>query len=220
MGVVYHLPFIMHFVASWRRIVFFNGLFTTMKRNSVLFYVLASLALVLCVAGLVRYDRNEEKMLYLSPQPEMVTNPSWPEMMEIEPYFHSDFNEAITAARQQKKPILLLFTAKNCIYSKQMLGTTFQSDVIKPFLQRFILVNIDINEQKEISRRLNIDSTPTIQFLSTEGVPLQRVNGAAKPEDLIAQMKSTLHTIALQSRIALRPVADSHEPQRDASNLR
>ena len=192
----------------------------TMKRNSVLFYVLASLALVLCVAGLVRYDRNEEKAIYLPSQPVMVVNPSWPDMMEFHPYFHSDFNEAATAARQQKKPILLLFTSKNCIYSKQMHETTFQSDVIKPFLQRFILVNIDINEQKEICRRLNIVSTPTVQFLSTEGVPLQRVDGAANPEDLIAQMKSTLHTISLHGRIASRSVSDSSVSQGGAPHIR
>ena len=198
----------------------YNGLFMTMKRNSVLFYVLASLALVLCVAGLVRYDRNEEKAIYLPSQPVMVVNPSWPDMMEILPYFHSDFNEAATVARQQKKPILLLLTAKNCIYSKQMLETTFQSDIIKPFLQRFILVNIDINEQKEICRRLNIDSTPTIQFLSSEGVPLQVINGVAKPEDLIAQMKSSLHTVALHGRIALQQTSVSTASQGDAANLR
>ena len=192
----------------------------TIKRNSVLFYVLASVALVLCVAGLVRYDRNEEKAIYLPPQPVMVANPSWPDMTEIKPYFYCDFNEAVTAAKQQKKPILVLFTAKNCIYSKQMLETSFQSDVIKPFLHRFILVNIDINEQKEICRRLNIDSTPTVQFLSTEGVPLQKINGAAKPEDLIAQMKSTLHTIAVHGRIALRSTSDSIASQGDTANLR
>jgi thiol:disulfide interchange protein len=190
------------------RIVFYNGLISmTVKRNSVLFYVLASLAIILCVAGLVRYDRNEEKAIYLPPQPAsvMTANPSWQQdTIEIKPYFHSDFNEAVATAQQQKKPLLLLFTAKNCIFSKQVLDTTFQSDVINPFLQRFILVNIDINEQKEISRRLNIDSTPTIQFLSTEGIPLQRVNGAAKPEDLIAQMNSTLHTIASHGRIVVR----------------
>jgi thiol:disulfide interchange protein len=188
---------------------FYNGLFMTMKRSSVLFYVLASLAIILCVAGLVRYDRNVEKAIDLPPHPVSVisTQPSQqdlPDGMEIKPYFHSDFNEAAAAARQQKKPLLLLFTAKNCIFSKQMLDTTFQSEAIKPFLQRFILVNIDIHEQKEICRRLNIDSTPTIQFLSTEGVSLKRVNGAAKPEDLIAQMNSTLHTIASHGRIVVR----------------
>jgi thioredoxin-like negative regulator of GroEL len=179
-----------------------------MKRNSVLFYVLASVAIILCIAGLVRYDRNEDKAIYLPPQPvPPPTSSSWqdlPDMMEIKPFFHSDFNEAATVAQQQKKPLLLLFTARNCIFSRQMLDTTFQSDILKPFLQRFILVNIDINEQKEISRRLNIDSTPTIQFLSTEGIPLQRVNGAAKPEDLIAQMNSTLHAIASHGRIVVR----------------
>ena len=198
----------------------YNGLFMTMKRNSVLFYVLASVALVLCVAGLVRYDRNEERAIYVPSQPGMVTNPSWSDMMEIKPYFLNDINEAVAAARQQKKPLLLLFTAKNCIYSKQMLDTTFHSDVIQPFLQRFILVNIDINEQKEVCRRLNIDSTPTVQFLSAEGVPLQKINGAAKPEDLIAQMKSTQHTIALHGRIASRVTSDSVASRGDAANLR
>ena len=191
-----------------------------MKRNSVLFCVLTSLALALCVAGWVRYDRNEERAIYVPPQPEMVVSQSWPDMMEFKPYFHSDFNKAAASARQQKKPILLLFTAQNCIFSKQMLDTTFQSDSILPFLQRFILVNIDIHEQNEICRSLNIDSTPTIQFLSTEGVPLQKINGAAKPEDLIAHMKATLHSIALHSRITLRQTADSVASQGDVANLR
>jgi len=190
------------------------------NRTSVLFYILVSVALVLCVAGLVRYDKNEEKAIYLPQPPVMAANPSWPDMMEFDPYFHSNFTEAVTVARQQKKPILLLFTAKNCIYSKQMLETTFQSDVLKPFLQRFILINIDINEQKEICRRLNIDSTPTVQFLSTEGIPLQRINGAAKPEDLIAEMKTTLHTIDLHGRIALRQASGSIASQSDTANLR
>ena len=184
--------------------VLYNGLFMTMKRNSVLFYVLASVALVLCVAGLMRYDRNEERAIKLPPQPEMIVNAAWPDVMEIEPYFHNDFTEASQSARHQKKPILLLFTSKNCVYSKQMIDTTFHADVLKPFLQRFVLVNVDINEQKEVCRWLNIDSTPTIQFLSTESVPLQRVNGAAKPEDLIAQMNAALQTVALHGRIAMR----------------
>ena len=174
-----------------------------MKRNSVLFYVLSSLALILCISGVSRYHRNEASTIVLPSQP-ISTHSNWQEVMEIEPYFHSDFVEAVTSARQQKKPILLLFTAKNCLYSKQMLETTFQSDILKPFLQRFVLVNIDINEEKEICRRLNIDSTPTIQFISSEGVPLQRFNGAAKPEDLIVHMNSTLQTIAMHGRVAMR----------------
>ncbi|MCL2118150.1 MAG: thioredoxin family protein [Planctomycetaceae bacterium] len=174
-----------------------------MKRNRVLFYVLASLALVLCVCGVSRYHRNEASTISLPPQP-ITVNTAWPEVMEFEPYFHRDFIEAVTTARQQNKPILMLFTAKNCLYSKQILNTTFQSDILKPFLQRFVLINIDINEQKEICHRLNIDSTPTIQFISAEGVPLQRINGAAKPEDLIVHINSTLQTIAMHGRIVMR----------------
>ena len=172
-----------------------------MKRNSVLFYVLSSLALILCISGVSRYHRNEASTIVLPPQ-SVAANPTWPEVIEIEPYFHSDFMEAAWDARQQKKPILLLFTAKNCVYSKQMLDTTFQSDILKPFLQRFVLVNIDINAEKEICRRLDINSTPTIQFISTEGVPLQRINGVATPEDLIARMNTTLQTIASHGRVA------------------
>lgn len=176
-----------------------------MKRNRVLFYALASFALILCVAGVLRYDRNDERTIVLPPQP-MAAQMTFPAAMEMEyePYFFSDYTEAATAARQQKKPMLLLFTAKNCVYSKQMLETTFQSEVIKPFLQRFVLVNVDINSRKDICRWLNVDATPTIQFLSSEGVPLQRVNGVAKPEDLIAQMNSTLQTIASYGRVAVR----------------
>lgn len=168
-----------------------------MRRNCVLFSILASLALVLCAAGIVRYDRNEENTVNLPPP---VIGYSFSVTTEIEPYFFDDYAEAATAARQQEKPILLLFTAKNCVYSKQMVETTFQSEIVKPFLQRFILVVIDINAQKEICRWLKIESTPTIQFLSSQGIPLQQLNGMTRPEDLIAQMNTTLQTIASHRR--------------------
>ena len=183
---------------------FSQRIVNAMKRNSVLFYVLALLALVLCFSGVSRYHRNEASTIPLPPQTIAVNADCWSEVMDLEPYFHSDVIEAVAAARQQKKPILLLLTAKNCLYSKQMLDTTFQSNVLKPFLQRFVLINIDINDEKEICRRLNMNSTPTIQFISSEGIPLQRINGTAKPEDLIAQMNSTLQTIATHGRIAMR----------------
>ena len=168
-----------------------------MNRNSVLFSILVSLALFLCVAGYVRYDRNEEKATFLPPPP---TVPTFPGELEIEPRFFDDYAEAVSIARQQDKPILLLFTAKNCVYSKQMLETTFQSDIVKPFLQRFVLVVVDIHGQKEICRWLDVKSTPTIQFLSSQGVPLQRLNGVTPPEDLIAQMNTTLQTVAMHKR--------------------
>ena len=168
-----------------------------MNRNRVLFSILVSLALLLCVAGYVRYDRNEEKATFLPPSP---AGPMLPGELNIEPRFFGDYAEAATVARQQDKPILLLFTAKNCVYSKQMLETTFQSDIVKPFLQRFVLVVIDIHSQKEICRWLNIESTPTIQFLSSQGVTLQRLNGVTPPEDLIAQMNTTLQTVAMHKR--------------------
>jgi len=170
-----------------------------MNRNRVLFSILISFALLLCVAGYVRYDRNEEKTTFLPPLP---TTSTFPGELEIEPRFFDDYAEAASIARQQEKPILLLFTAKNCVYSKQMVETTFHSDIVKPFLQRFVLVVVDIHSQKEICRWLNIESTPTIQFLSSQGVPLQRLNGVTQPEDLIAQMNTTLQTIAMHKRNA------------------
>ena len=170
-----------------------------MNRNRVLFSILASLALFLCVAGYVRYDRNEENAVFLPTSP---TPPTFPGELEIELRFFDDYAEAASVARQQDKPILLLFTAKNCVYSKQMVETTFQSDTVKPFLQRFVLVVTDINSQKEVCRWLNIESTPTIQFLSSQGVPLQRLRGVTPPEELIAQMNTTLQTVAMHKRSA------------------
>lgn len=166
-----------------------------MKRNSVIFYILASFALILCIAGVVRYDRNDENAVLPSYQPQAV-NPTFTASYDAEQMFFDNYAEAAMVAREQEKPILMLFTAKNCVYSKQMVDTTFQEDAVKPFLRRFVLVNIDINRQKDVCRWLNVEATPTIQFLSSQGVPLQRINGVTQPEDLIARMNSALQTIA------------------------
>ena len=179
-----------------------------MKRNGVVFYTLAFLAIGLCVAGLLRYDRSRKTPIVLPSQTPVFLEMAPAEMIsvlpEVKPFFHEDFAEASTVAQLQKKPMMLLFTAKNCLFSRQMLETTFPSDALKPFLQRFVLVKIDVNGHPDICRWLNIESTPTIQFLSSDGVPLQRLNGVAQPEDIIRNINSTMQTISAHNRVLIR----------------
>ncbi|MDR1382254.1 MAG: thioredoxin family protein [Planctomycetaceae bacterium] len=166
-----------------------------MRRNCVLFYFLTTLSLILCISGIVRYERNKKNAVESSQKTLNLPNSAFSVAFSDPSVFYDNFVDATKLARQQEKPMLLLFTAKNCAYSKQMLETTFQSDAVKPFLQRFILVNVDINQHRKLCRQLNVEATPTIQFLSAQSVPLQRVNGITKPEELIACMNSTLQTI-------------------------
>ncbi|MDR1491989.1 MAG: thioredoxin family protein [Planctomycetaceae bacterium] len=171
------------------------------RRNCVLFYFLTTLSLILCVAGIVRYERN--KKVAESPQKTLLLpNPAFNAAFSDPPVFYDNFVESAKLARQQEKPMLLLFTAKNCVYSRQMLETTFQADAVKPFLKRFILANVDVNQHRELCRQLNVEATPTIQFMSAQSVSLQRINGVTKPEELIACMNSTLQTItAAENRV-------------------
>lgn len=146
------------------------------------------------MAGALRYDRGEvllssTKTVYLSNEPVA-------SQRVIEAHFYTDYAEAQTVAAQQEKPLLLFFTTQNCVFSKRMAETTFQLPVVRPLLEQFVLVKIDLDEYPTLWQEFKVESSPTIQFISSKGILLQRLNGETKPEQLTASLNSMLHALS------------------------
>jgi len=166
------------------------------------FYFLALIALLLCTAGILRYDRNEGKHRFLSKNIPLTSGRKDPNAKEI--HFFTEIDLGLEAASREKKPILLVITAQNCRFSQQLLTVTFQAEAVRKYLDRFVLVDIDMNSHADLCRQWNIESTPTIQFMSSQGVSLQRYNGMTEPEVLASQMSATLQTLASINQSRLR----------------
>lgn len=151
--------------------------------------------MMLCIAGVLRYDRGE--MPWTSQKIISFSNGSGsnaPKSTDLS--FLTDYTEAQLLASQQEKPLLLLFTTRNCVFSNRMIETTFRFPSVQPLLKQFVLVKVDLNENPGLWQEFKVESSPTIQFISSKGILLQRLNGETKPEQLTASLNATLHTIS------------------------
>lgn len=135
---------------------------------------------VLVLAGIYVLVRQE-----MSKSPSV--SPSTPTAINWEP----DYQRALTLAAEKNQPILLAFEAVWCMPCKWMENEVFSKPVVANALADWIPVHIDVDKQKELSRKYQIDSMPTFVVLSPTGKEVNRVSGALRIEEFIAFLAST-----------------------------
>ena len=102
-------------------------------------------------------------------------------------------------AEQQGKPMLVFFTARWCNFCRQMAEETFTDTDVVRLADRFVAVLVDVEAEPEVCREFRVRGYPTVQFLSPQGVPLNRVVGRRPPDQLIPQMQAALGATASRS---------------------
>lgn len=117
---------------------------------------------------------------------------------DLSPLFTTDYRAGLQRARDENKPLLVYFMAKNCVFSRQMTRETLSDPTFRDFAQNFVCVQIDISEpsSEKLCEDLQIKGTPTIQFMSPSGVPLQRLTQPQPAKELVLQMQSVLYSLA------------------------
>lgn len=112
--------------------------------------------------------------------------------------FMNDYTSALHKAQEKNKPLLVAFVEEKCIFSQKMFESTFTDSRIIDLSENFVCVRINMeNEGSElISDELKIKGTPTIQFISPGGFPLQRISQYQPAEELARQMEVVLYSVA------------------------
>ena len=110
--------------------------------------------------------------------------------------FYQNYDEARQIALEQHKPMLLFFTTSTCVFSKRMLDSVFHEPDIRKLLEQFVLVRVDLSENEALWNDFHIKSSPTIQFISSNGILLRRVNGETKADLLSSQLNTTLQSLS------------------------
>src|SRR2546430_2635998 len=72
--------------------------------------------------------------------------------------------EAQKIAAKEKKVIFIDFWAEWCGPCKQMLATTYKDKQVVSRSKQFVPVLINIDNQKEIAKKYNIEAIPTVIF--------------------------------------------------------
>lgn len=95
-------------------------------------------------------------------------------------------------SKAEGKPVFILAHASYCAVCKKMLTTVFpQKEVGDHFNNKFINAQVDIEteEGKQIAKEYEINSTPTLLFLTPDGKVISKTSGFQNKEELLALTK-------------------------------
>lgn len=112
--------------------------------------------------------------------------------------FSDNYQESQKLATKENKPLFLFFMEPNCIFSQKMSKETFSNNKIIALSKSFVCVQIDMSlaSSDHLCQQYHVKGSPTIQFVSAQGRPLQQITQSQTPEKLEQQMEMVLHSIA------------------------
>jgi thioredoxin-related protein len=100
--------------------------------------------------------------------------------------FNTQVQPALEAAKSQGKPVFIYARSQACGYCKTFEAETFTNKtVIKTLNENFILLLIDVYEQKSESINLRVRGTPTEIFLNEDGIEINRISGYTETQPFL-----------------------------------
>ena len=117
-------------------------------------------------------------------------------------HFLSDYRQALEAARGDRRMILLFVTAPWCQYCHEMEAEMLADPTIQQLAQSFVCVRVDADQQTQLCEQFQVSAFPTVQFVSSRGVPLSRMIGKQSTGKLARHMQELLGAVAEQRGIA------------------
>jgi len=89
-----------------------------------------------------------------------------------------DYETALQKYKDSQRPLFIFFTSPWCYQCTEMERKVFQNkDIISLLNERFLLVEVDISQEKKLKENFLIDYTPTSLFLDIHGRPIIDLKG-------------------------------------------
>lgn len=122
-----------------------------------------------------------------------------------------DLNQALRTARYERKPVVLLYSAEWCGYSKQFAAEALSDERVVQAFRGVVPVLVDCTtkgSQAELQERHKVTGYPTLVFLDSEGKVLGNLVGAHPAEDVLKAVSATKQIVAAsQGQPKSRPSA-------------
>lgn len=105
--------------------------------------------------------------------------------------WQSSLKAAHKLAREQNKPMLLVFGAEWCGYCKKLEKTTLENPQLAKYINStFVSVHIDVDDEEKIAQILEVKSLPCTIVLSPGADLLGRFEGYMQPAPMYQKLAS------------------------------
>lgn len=105
--------------------------------------------------------------------------------------WEKNLDKGLAAAREENKPVFVYFWAVWCQYCEKFETQTLPDPRIKQMMENdFILVAIDLDEDREVPRRYGVSYPPHELFLDGNGQVITRVGGYVDADTFYQVMQS------------------------------
>ena len=132
---------------------------------------------------------------------EMVpVQPARPTVAQGQLRFSQDVQQGLAEAGNTGKPLLLFFTAEWCHFCHQMAGEAFTDPQVVGLSERFVCVLIDADNQPGTCQQFHVSAYPTVQFVSPQGILLNRIEGNRPGHQVMMAMQTALQNSALRTQ--------------------
>lgn len=96
--------------------------------------------------------------------------------------WYTDLDEALGVAKKTGKKVFIDFMASWCGPCKMLEREVFHTDRFKELQKSFVMVQIDVDEQKDVAQSFKIEAMPTQVVTDSNGSELGRTVGYGGPE--------------------------------------
>lgn len=102
-----------------------------------------------------------------------------------------DFDAALTAAKTEKKSVLLVFQRVGTGDTKKLDTTTWADRPVREWIGlKAVAVKLDVVKNDELATKLRVHVTPTLLFLNESGSEIDRITGYVDGRTFLAETKS------------------------------
>jgi len=110
------------------------------------------------------------------------------------PKFLTSYDAAVTAAKAQNKPVVMVFSAVWCPPCQVMKKSVYPSKEVTPLHDKFVWASLDTDEEANASaaQKHGVSGIPHIEFLNSQGKSLGNQVGSTSPAEFAGTLEKIL----------------------------
>tara|TARA_R110002049_G_scaffold152822_1_gene316937 strand:- start:193 stop:627 length:435 start_codon:yes stop_codon:yes gene_type:complete len=110
------------------------------------------------------------------------------------PKFMSTSKEALAAAKENGKPVVMVFSASWCPPCQAMKNGVYPSKEVKEYQDKFnwAYIDVDVESNADAAREFGVEGIPHIQFTDASGQAIDKQVGSSSPRDFAKTLSKVL----------------------------